>query len=136
MNVNIRPENLSWKKLIDHIQLDERLKGIPRIGIIVDSDFSNIVKYNERSSPIIWNFYLPKNIQLIYATADGGTEYLANFLIKEADKVSSFILGKIKTGEIPLNSSVTQGQPYSHYREILSSSNPDVPPLKNFRFAS
>lgn len=133
MNVNVSAERLALKILIDHIQSEEKLRAMARIGIIVDSDYATIARCNERTVPIILDYYLPKNIHLVYATADGGTEYIANKMIRDADKVAAIILKKIETGEIPLNKKVVQGRPYSSFRKMPNTLPDEKPPFQIFQ---
>ncbi|WP_454064955.1 hypothetical protein [Candidatus Nitrospira salsa] len=133
MNVNKNPEKLAWKILVDHILIDDILRNIPRIGIIVDSDLANIASYNERKYPIICDFYLPGNVQLIYAAADGGSEYLANFLLQQSDDMSARVLKMMKAGKIPANEKVVQGKPYSSFRKIFSTQDHEVSPYQSLR---
>jgi len=85
-------ENYAWHFLINN--LIENSINI-RVGIIVDSDLDNIPKYNNRELPIINDYFLPKNINLIYASSDAGKEFITNKLIslcdREANKLLTYI---------------------------------------------
>lgn len=89
------PEKIGWVNLIkgimDNPQYSENLK----VAIIVDSDYGNLAKYNSRELPIINNVYLPKNMTLIYASADSGAENLPNKLIYMCDKVAKETLEEL-----------------------------------------
>ena len=81
------PENSAVREVIQKVIMCAPIyKKSLKIGIIWDSDYNNIQKYNARQLPLIDDFYLPDNFTLIYASADTGGEYLANRLIRYCDK--------------------------------------------------
>lgn len=116
-NIQCLAENIAWMKMIQLITANPAYNSSLKLGIIVDSDLRNIPAYNNRSKPIFSDFYLPRNIELIYASADVGKEYLANKLIllceNEVNKLlSEIILGKVAND----NLQEVKNEPYTHIR--------------------
>ena len=88
-----KPEIQAWAVVIDEIMLQRPVKSrSERIAIIVDSELDSLPAYNAQQKPLTSNLYLPSNFSLIYASADSGSEFLANKLIKLCDKHAAKIL--------------------------------------------
>ena len=119
--VKSKPENLAWMMLIDYLTSPSKHMLNKRIGLIVDSDLGNLNQYNLRISPIYERFFLPKNIQLIYASSDVGREFFPNQMLKLADKASNMCLKALEAGDIPFNTEKMEGMPYRGYRLLLSN---------------
>ena len=99
----IPAERLGWAyaivNLIDLGVVDKESK----IGLIVDAHLSEVEAINRRREPVVTGLMLPNCFTIIYASADTGGEFLANRMLKAADKVSSLTLSRIESGEIPMN---------------------------------
>ncbi len=116
-NIEEKPENIAWKKLIEMLSSHPAYKKLGEIGIVVDSDLGNIPDYNAGIKPITNNFYLPDNVTLIYASADAGKEYLPNKLITVCDKEANKLIRQIQA--TPDNTADLQAMsdvPYTHFR--------------------
>lgn len=109
-------ENVAWVEVIEFIMNNPKLSN-KKIGLVVDSDLGNIPDYNQNILPIYSNFYLPSNIEIIYASADAGKEYILNKLISVCDKEASLLLNKI-IKEKNNNSDLHQvnNKPFTHFR--------------------
>ena len=86
-----KPENENW---INVIELIKNKCGCPderKVGIIVDSDLGNIPDYNNRKKPILGDYYLPENFELIFAS-DKVSDNLFNKMIKLSHKLSKEFL--------------------------------------------
>lgn len=96
LNVPGNPEVSAWHVLISRIQeFNPKLFG--RIGIIVDSELGKIKDINFRRSPILDNFYLPPNFELIFASDKSGKEeYFSNKLLALCEANSKRMLGEIE----------------------------------------
>ncbi|RPF48131.1 hypothetical protein EDD70_0944 [Hydrogenoanaerobacterium saccharovorans] len=97
-SINVdKPENFAWAKVIDsaNFQINSK-KCNHSVAVIVDSDLDKIEKFNARHLPIWGDFYLPKNFNLIYASADTGGELLPNILIRKCDKFAKQALDLVK----------------------------------------
>jgi len=99
-NIPGNPESWFWK-----IAIEDGIKKLYpkysidlRIGLVVDSNLDNIEKFNSRELPIYENYYLPKNISLIYASADTGSDYVLNKLIMICDREACLQLDSIEKG--------------------------------------
>ena len=97
-----KPENENWKRLLDHIIGDSNYNPKSYIGIIVDSDLGNLPEHNRRERPIINDYFLPKNFELIYASADIKNDTILNKAISYCDEVSSTCLKEIEKGMLQL----------------------------------
>lgn len=86
-------ENFAWHFLINNL-IDNATDL--KIGIIVDSDLDNIPKYNNRELPIIHKYYLPNNINLIYASTDSGKEFITNKIISLCDREATKLLNYVE----------------------------------------
>jgi hypothetical protein len=85
-----KPEYRNVQHLIQYLQTRDFSKYNTtfeklRIGIITDCDLGAIPEINKRTQPLIDNFIIPENIQLIYAS-DAASDTLFNDLIKWCHK--------------------------------------------------
>lgn len=116
-NIQGVAENIAWMKAIQFITANPSYNIDLKFGIIVDSDLGNIPSYNNRFKPIYSDFYLPQNIELIYASTDAGKEYLANKLISLCDKDATKLLEGIMQNKVS-NENLHEviNEPYTHFR--------------------
>lgn len=116
-NIQGITENIAWMKAIQLITANPSYSVNMKLGIIVDSDLGNISSYNNRSKPFYSDFYLPQNIELIYASTDVGKEYLANKLISLCDKEATKLLEDIALNNVSNeNLHKINDEPYTHFR--------------------
>lgn len=115
-NVTHKPENLGWMQAINAVMRAPQYNHRNRVAIIVDSDLGMINSYNHREAAIYSDFYLPDNFSLIYASADSGSENIANKMIKLADNISSVILGKLELSMEHEKLEAVSGEEYTHFR--------------------
>jgi hypothetical protein len=116
-NVSGPPENVAWQVVIEDIGASLSLAAVPTIGIIVDSDLGRIPAYNARELPLFGNFFLPPKFELLYASSDTGSEFVANKMIARADQASRALLRQIVDGQIPDDGLESiDGYPFTHYR--------------------
>jgi SEC-C motif-containing protein len=116
-NVKNRVENVAWMKAFQLMTATPHHYNFSKIGFIVDSDLGSIPAYNNRTKAIYSDYYLPQNIELIYASADVGKEYLANKLISLCDKEATKLLESILSDKVT-NDNLHQvsNEPYTHFR--------------------
>ena len=100
-NVAGPPENVVWQLVTEGIAANPRFESLESIGIVVDSDFDLIPAYNSRTVPIIGDFFLPPKIELLYASAETGSEFVANKMLSRADRESGVLLKQIVSGTVP-----------------------------------
>ena len=115
-NVMIKPENLGWMEAIKAVKRAPQYSDRNRIAIIVDSDLGMINSYNHGEAGLYDNFYLPNNFSLIYASADSGSENIANKMIKLADNISSVILRGLDKSMVSEKLEAVSGEKYTHFR--------------------
>lgn len=125
-----KPENFSWKIVIEHILDDPSLCSVPRIGMLVDSDYGNLDSYNKRILPVWGDVFIPMNVRLIYASTDSGREFLVNKLISEADKFSNLLLDHIEKGSISAERSATKSP---RYRKIFGNTDSPQAPYRTLQ---
>ncbi|XOV93717.1 MAG: hypothetical protein ACFHWX_03200 [Bacteroidota bacterium] len=92
-----KPENHNWRNLVNFIRNQRSYLVNESYGIIVDSDLGNLNDFNQRKLPIVDDFLLPPNFQLIYASSDLANDELTNQMISMCDKISKQILIKMKS---------------------------------------
>lgn len=115
-NVIGKPENLGWSQILRAISsYPDLFRG--NIGLIVDSDLSEHQAYNNQDKPIYGDYYLPKNVTLIYGSDKGGPEHLSTKMIRYCHNLASDLY---KTKNLLLNTknihSGIEGM-YSHIRQ-------------------
>lgn len=120
-NIKGKEENLAWAELIRAIGEDERFPEC-RIGIVVDSDLGNIEDYNARKLPIYGDIYLPKNIELLYATSDNA-DRITNKFMRMCDKKASELLEGIVSQGAPIEGERLSDMPFDYFRQWYP--NPD-----------
>lgn len=93
------PEVSAWYRFIKFICSKTR----EAIALVVDSDLGNIPKYNARELPIYHEFYLPDNIELIYASSERDLASPLNKAINICDEDAKRILTLVINNEEALN---------------------------------
>jgi hypothetical protein len=93
-------EKAGWAFAVEYIYNSQAFREYPRIGMIVDAYLNDLKSYNDRTSPIVANIYLPKGYTMLYASGDSGSEYLANKLLQCSDRQAGSILKMISTGTV------------------------------------
>jgi hypothetical protein len=88
-----------------------------RTLLVIDTDGGHLREFNLRSRPIIGDRYLPRNITLVYASADKKNDSLYNKLIATSDAVSTEVLNEIE-GSIDKDECWlrVEGKPYTKLR--------------------
>jgi hypothetical protein len=128
LDVASNPEQLGWVVAAKNITSAERYQSVAKIAIVVDCDESNIRAYNERRLPVYRGKFLPERVTLMYATADTGSEYLANAAIRHADYTARGVRDLIATGRVPMNPQrvpADRGYGYSGVRTVTVEKLPD-----------
>ena len=90
------PEKAGWCQLIKR-EVNE--PGI-NILIIVDAYLDELELYNSGERPVLGEFYLPRNVNLMYASADVGKEHIVNKVMSQADKAATKMTKQILSGEV------------------------------------
>jgi len=92
-------ERFAWWKLLELVRSNPTYTDSVRVGIITDHDLGNHSQYNSGELPIYDSIFLPRNVSLIYASAEVGQEEITNFLVKRCEKDAKDVLGQLeKTG--------------------------------------
>jgi hypothetical protein len=89
------PENLCWAIAFQLMQRHPNYHRFRNIGVVVDSNLSDLEAYNTRSKPVYHSVYLPESITLIYASSDSGGENLPNQLMRCADREARVLLQQV-----------------------------------------
>ena len=82
------PEPQAWRRLIEYISP----LTVGKVGIVVDSELGKFPLFNSRNIPICENFFLPENVQLIYASSERDLASPLNKAIRTCDVDASKIL--------------------------------------------
>lgn len=90
-----KPENFMYAFAIEFVRdhFQEQNEN-PSIAVIIDSELGNIPSFNNRTLPIFNNYYLPENIDILYASDKG--RHLQNKLLKKCDKEAKKALKEYK----------------------------------------
>ena len=83
----------TWKVVVEHLQTI--IPADKKVGIIVDSELGLLSLYNNQDEPIVDDWYLPGNYQLLYATADKSDDW-CNKLIRICDKTATTRLNEMQ----------------------------------------
>ncbi len=89
------PEKINWVRFIKDIQQKPAYSPSHYFGIIVDSDLGSLSAINKREAPILDDFFLPENIQLIYASSDKKNDTFLNEAISYCDKIAKQVLDSL-----------------------------------------
>jgi hypothetical protein len=118
-NVSGPPENLVWADFIGRVMLNPAYDIRLQIGIVVDSDLGRLPEYNARTAPICDGFFLPANVEFIYASSERSEhEYVPNLLMSIADKQAAHLLREIEAELAQLGElrPAEAGLPYTQWR--------------------
>ena len=95
-----KPENRHIRQLIEFLKITgftkpnvtfEQLK----FGIITDTDLGSIPDINKRITPLIDDYFIPSNVELIYAS-DAAADTLLNDLIKWCHKGANTVIDEYR----------------------------------------
>jgi hypothetical protein len=111
-------ENFGWVAACEELWRAGKVTNTMRSGMIVDSDLGNINKFNQRKKPLLASFYLPPNLQLLYASSDVGKENVVNKALAIADSISKQTLDAIEKGVAPFNQQRVITPWYEGYRIV------------------
>ncbi|TBG25403.1 hypothetical protein ELG79_09130 [Rhizobium leguminosarum] len=111
-------ENFGWLAAYEQLIAGGQISAGTRVGMIVDSDLGNIPKFNTRSAPFFEDRYLPPGVQLVYASADSGSENVVNRVLQTADSVSTQALDAIGRGDVEFNRCDKAARWYAGHRKI------------------
>lgn len=107
-----KPENMAWMEVILAIRRSEKYSNRKKYALVVDSDLGAIPRYNSRESPFYADFFLPKEFVLVYASADSGSENVANKMLRLSDTMSNGIFARLEAEWTEDGLHDAQGQPY------------------------
>lgn len=112
-------ENFGWVVACQELWNASKVTNATRIAMIVDSDLGNINAYNQRKKPLYASFYLPKNVQLLYATSDAAKDEIPNKALAVADSVATQTLRAVEEGRAPFNQKKVESAWYEGYRIVV-----------------
>lgn len=82
-------EKYGWALSIELISNNPLMKSDKKICLIVDAHLDELDEINRRIKPIIADRYLPINFELVYASADSGSENFSCRMIRHADQAAN-----------------------------------------------
>lgn len=100
-SANTNPERLGWADIIDRVAEAELADENTKVLIVVDSDKNLIPAINSREEELIPGYWLPKNHEIAFATADVGGSWI-NQEMRRRDKVGKRVLYAITRDQIVL----------------------------------
>lgn len=83
-----QPEQQNWIRLIETLKSNCHCMDQRKIGIIVDSDLGNIPDFNNRTKPLLDEYFLPDEYELIFAS-DKVSDNIFNQMIKLSHRLST-----------------------------------------------
>ncbi len=102
VSLRINPECIGWHLLIDCIVNNQVYNLKQRIGIAVDSELGSLKRINSRELPYYDKYYLPENIQLLYAS-EKGKDYLINQMLSYCHRAAKKTVRFYKENDIKFN---------------------------------
>lgn len=115
-NVVCKPENMGWYQILSAISANpDQYAG--KIALIVDSDLGNHQSFNNRELPIFDDFYLPKNVTIVYASDKGGAEHLSSKMIKYCHDLAFDLYKKENLLLQVENLESSENSTFTHYRQ-------------------
>jgi hypothetical protein len=89
------PERFGWWDIIQRFSESPYHNPDKSYGLVVDSDLRDLPAINNRDVPIWDQHYLPSSFQLLYASADVGSENYINQAIGICDKLAKTTLHQV-----------------------------------------
>ena len=110
------PERVAWWEIIQRVRTEADIRA-GRLALVVDSDLGSLSDFNARRIPIVDGYHLPEGVELVYGSADGGTqEQITAAAIAECDRRATQILNRRRAlGFAAGRYFVAPGRPYSRY---------------------
>ncbi len=116
-NATLPPERVLWEMILRGVERSESYSGIRSVGVIVDSELDALSKLNAQSESIRGSFHVPAKCELLYASADKGTEWLGYHMIRTCDRIASCALEAIEaTADLDSSLIKSKGDAYERYR--------------------
>jgi hypothetical protein len=95
INKDINPEIIGWHLFFNHILPMLEITSERRLAFVVDSELGKHQAINSRQVPYYQNYYLPGNVDLVYASSDTGTD-ATNQLIRACDRASKRLFSQVE----------------------------------------
>lgn len=90
-----------WSHAINWLESRSRVEPGIRLGLIVDAELGLLPRIQRREISLFEDFYLPREWELVYATADRGVEeYFPNRMIFEADKFCRAAASRVRRRDL------------------------------------
>ena len=112
-------ERVGWIEGLRALHAEGHITAHQRIGLVVDAHLGDLPAFNARTQAIYGQMMLPENVTLIYASSDTGSEYLANSLLRGADRSAAMVIEYLKAGKAPPNEAVLRNMPFQARRVIF-----------------
>lgn len=98
--VPVHNERVAWAEVIYLLLQDRRFPRSNRVALVVDSHLRDLPDIDNRRLPLIEEFYLPPNFQLIYGSSELAADTYINLMIAAADRESRRLMDWIRaTGD-------------------------------------
>jgi len=114
----VNPETVGWHILFEKLRSAGMFQTAKRIGVTVDSELGNLIEMNRRSIPYYESYFLPAEIQLVYASSDTGKEFIPNQMISYCDKMAEKCLDYFAERGIETNKTVNGDRNFRGFRVV------------------
>ena len=78
------PEREAWRDFIEQMNENSALK----VCLVVDSELDTLVRINKRETPLVNDYFLPKNWQLNYASSDVNEQFIMVRMMRMCDNAN------------------------------------------------
>jgi hypothetical protein len=112
-----KAENIAWVNVIQSMLRNRTYRAHFQICFVVDSDFGNLERYNNRELPAYGDFYLPANMKFIYASSKPAGETYTGRMIALADKESRWLRDYIIRERCNDGLIEVFNGPFTHFKE-------------------
>jgi len=100
----VNVERIGWNLVLkSHVNLNS-ISASNQVGIVIDSDLSDLQDLNSRKKPYYEDNALPDGCFLLFASSDASTEHIPSEMISLCDRNASMILNHIDSTQFQFGS--------------------------------
>lgn len=117
------PDLVAWVQLLKGVDANPEFKKHGKLALIVDSHLGNIEAMQNRTMPILGDFYLPEWATFFYAS-DAAADSFVNKVLRQADKHATELLDQLTRYSVLPNSNLLQDDENAEYMHLWSFQDP------------
>lgn len=95
-------ERVGWTLALNRLCVDGFLMRGQSTAILVDAHLGHLEAINRGKEAIIEDCLLPEGWVMSYASADAGAEFVANRLLRMADRTATLVMRLLRVGSVSL----------------------------------